>query len=136
MSRASRDKGARGELEVAAIFREHGYDVNRVPNSGGLRLKGDLYGAIPAHVEVKRTERLDLWGALAQAAAECAGKMPLMCFRRNRSRWYVALPLDDLLALMHPDGIGSSPEVRAVEREILPTVAQMHREAAKTTPRR
>jgi hypothetical protein len=71
-----------------------------VPNSGGLRLKGDLYGALPWHVEVKRTERLQLWQAIDQAAGECDGKTPLLCFRRNRSDWYAALPLDALLSLI------------------------------------
>ena len=48
-----RDKGAAGEREVAAIFQAAGFDCNRVPNSGGLRIKGDLYGNVPAHVESK-----------------------------------------------------------------------------------
>lgn len=100
MPKASREKGARGEREVAAIFRAHGYDCERVPNSGGLRLKGDLYGDLPVSIEVKRRERLDLWGALAQAEAEApAGRLPVLCFRRNTSRWYAALPLDDLFGL-------------------------------------
>src|SRR5437867_1771533 len=75
MGRLSRDKGNRAELEVAAIFREHGFDCDRVPNSGGLRIKGDLYGSVPVHVEVKRQEvlRLRLW--LRQAAGESDGKV-------------------------------------------------------------
>ena len=45
---------------MEAIFRAHGFDCDRVPNSGGLRLKGDLYGTLPVHVEVKRQERAHL----------------------------------------------------------------------------
>lgn len=98
--RASRTKGRSGEQEVARLFRAAGYDCERVPNSGGLRLKGDLYGNVPAHIEVKRTERLELWRALRQAEDECGDKTPVLVFRRSRSPWYAAVPLDYLLGLM------------------------------------
>jgi hypothetical protein len=100
VSGASRTKGRSGELEVARIFRDAGYDCERVPNSGGLRIKGDLYGNVPAHIEVKRTERLELWRALKQAEDECGSKPPVLVFRRNRSPWYAAVPLDYLLSIM------------------------------------
>ena len=100
MSATERHKGARGEREVARIFRAAGFDCNRVPNSGGLRLKGDLYGDVPFHVEVKRQERLQIWAWLAQAEAEADGKTPLVAFRRSGGRWYACLPLDDLLGIL------------------------------------
>ncbi len=100
MSRAERDKGAIGEREVAAVFRSHDFDVDRVPNSGGLRIPGDLYGSVPLHVEVKRQEvwRLPLW--IAQTEADAAGAPWLLAFRRNRSPWYGAAPLDYLVGLL------------------------------------
>jgi Holliday junction resolvase len=100
VARASRDKGARGEREVAAIFRAAGFDCDRVPNSGGLRLKGDLYGTLPLHVEVKRRERFNVWEAVAQAEAEADGRPAAVAFRRNRSGWYAVVPLADLAALL------------------------------------
>lgn len=117
MARAERDKGARGEREVAQIFREHGFDCDRVPNSGGLRLKGDLYGDLPVHVEVKRTERLRLWTALRQAADEAGDGVPVLVFRRNRAAWHVALPLEafaDLLKRMRCRYCGSMTHGLAV----------------------
>lgn len=101
MSSSERRKGVRGELEVAAIFREVGFDCDRTPNSGGLRIKGDLAGSVPAHVEVKRQEvlRLPLW--LRQARDEApAGVVPVVAFRQSRGEWYAALPLAHLAALM------------------------------------
>lgn len=101
MSRAERDKGARGELEVAEVFRRHGFDCDRTPNSGGLRIRGDLYGTVPAHLEVKRQEvlRLPLW--LRQAADEAEpGALPVVAFRQNRGGWYAALPLEALAELL------------------------------------
>ncbi|HTP25419.1 MAG TPA: hypothetical protein VMK12_07125 [Anaeromyxobacteraceae bacterium] len=98
MGKASRVKGAAGEREVAAIFQDAGFDVNRVPNSGGLRLKGDLWGEnLPVHVETKRAERWALPEWLAQAEAECGDKIPLVAFRRNKGRWYACLPLTDFI---------------------------------------
>jgi hypothetical protein len=101
VGRASREKGGRGELEVAAAFRLAGFDCDRSPNSGGLRLKGDLYGDIPVHLEVKRAERLKIPEWLAQAREDApAGVTPVVAFRRNREPWYAVLPLDALVALL------------------------------------
>jgi Holliday junction resolvase len=97
MSNSERRKGAAGELEVAAIFRAAGFDCDRTPNSGGLRVKGDLAGTVPAHVEVKRQEnlRLPLWIAQAEADAP-PGVTPVVAFRQSRGQWYAALPLSQL----------------------------------------
>jgi len=102
MGEPSRSKGRRGELEVARVFRAAGFDVDRTPNSGGLRLKGDLYGAnLPVHIETKRRERLDVWAGMQQAESEANGRVPWLAFRRNRSPWYVAMLLEDALALLN-----------------------------------
>ncbi len=101
MSASERRKGVLGEQEVARAFRAVGFDCDRVPNSGGLRVKGDLAGSVPAHVEVKRQEvlRLPLW--LRQARDEAPpGVTPVVAFRQSRGEWYAALPLDHLAALM------------------------------------
>lgn len=101
MSRAERDKGARGEREVAEVFRAYGFDCDRVPSSGGLRLKGDLWGTVPCHVEVKRTEVARPWAWREQARAE--SPIPgawLVAFRRNGSEWLGLLPLDFLAGLL------------------------------------
>lgn len=101
MGKPSRDKGGRGEREVAAIFQAHGFDCERVPNSGALRIKGDLYGTLPVHVEVKRQERIQLPAWLRQAAEEAPeGFPPLVAFRQNGEQWYGAAPLPFLVALL------------------------------------
>jgi hypothetical protein len=99
----SRDKGARGEREVAAIFRAAGLDVDRVPNSGGLRIKGDLYGPGSAglHVESKLAETWKLPEWLRQTEGEAGeGEIPVLAFRRNLGRWWGALPLETLTQLL------------------------------------
>jgi hypothetical protein len=100
VSKMSRDKGARFEREVARAFSAAGFDVNRTPNSGGLRLKGDLYGDVPAYVECKHTERWDVPAWIRQMEQECGDEMPMLVMRRNYERAYALLPLTDLLRLM------------------------------------
>lgn len=101
MSMRSRRKGTRGEQEIAAAYRQAGYPAARVPNSGGLDMKGDVTGIPAVHIEVKRSEALRLWDALAQCEADAAPTdVPALHFRRNRSGWYVAVPLDDFLDLL------------------------------------
>ena len=101
MGSSEREKGARGEREVRDVFRYHGFDCDRVPNSGGLRLKGDLHGDLPGvHVEVKYQERLRLPAWLRQASSEAGDKMPVVAFRQSRGVWYAVLPLDSLVELL------------------------------------
>lgn len=101
MGRHERAKGAQGELDVAAIFRAVGFDCDRTPNSGGLRIRSDLYGTVPAHVEVKRQERLQLWQWIEQAETECQpGELAVVAFRRSRSPWYATLRLEPLALLL------------------------------------
>jgi len=100
VSRAERDKGARGEREVATILRAHNLPAVRTPNSGGLHVRGDLTGVPGFHFEVKRQEtlRLPLW--LAQARAECGDAVPVVAHRTNLSAWYATMPLADLAELL------------------------------------
>jgi hypothetical protein len=59
---------------------------------------GDLYGeALPFHVEVKRHEVARPWAWWAQAVEEAPPwHMPLVAFRRNRSRWLALTDLEEL----------------------------------------
>jgi hypothetical protein len=102
VSRAERDKGSRGEREVAAIFRAAGFDLDRTPNSGGLRILGDLYGAsLPFHVEVKRQEIARPWAWWEQATTEApADTLPVVAFRRARSPWLAITDLVQLARLL------------------------------------
>lgn len=101
MANRERRKGVAGELEVAAIMRAAGFDCDRVPNSGGLRIKGDLLGTVPAHIEVKRQETARPWQWWDQASGDApAGVTPVVAFRRSRSPWLAIVPLEHLAALM------------------------------------
>lgn len=106
----SRRKGAAGELEVAKLFRAAGFDVDRVPNSGGLKVKGDLKANDESldglHLEVKWQETLALPKWLRQAHDEAPeGDVPCVIFRQSKrvgrvGDWHACLPLDALIELL------------------------------------
>lgn len=61
MGKASRDKGRRGELEVAALINEYGLDAELIygqPEVGGS--DGDVT-SLAGNWEVKRRNELPLW---------------------------------------------------------------------------
>lgn len=95
----SRNKGKVGELEVAAMLREHGFDARRGQQFSGSPDSPDVVTDLEGHhVEVKRTERLDLYAAVDQAAADAPeGAMPVVFHRRSRKPWVVIMPAEEYL---------------------------------------
>lgn len=101
MSGTERRKGKTGELEVAAVFKSAGFDCDRTPNSGGLRIRGDLHGNVPLHVEVKRQEGARPWLWAEQASTDAgAGERWLVAMRRSRSPWLALLELEHAVQLL------------------------------------
>ena len=97
-----RDKGVRGEREVAQLFEQAGFEVRGLEGLGDHNAFRDETGRLLAiHLEVKRQERLRVQEWLRQTVDESpAGMLPLLCFRQNRERWIACLPLDNLLELL------------------------------------
>lgn len=128
----SRQKGKAGELEAAQFLREHGFDGAK----RGVQYRGggdspDLVGLPGCHVEVKRTERLDLYAALDQAQRDSAGtgRIPVVAHRRNRREWVAILPLAEFLGQKRAlDALRMLAE-RAVGR---PLADQIYRDAVNT----
>jgi len=102
MGKLSREKGKRGEREVAALLRGHGLAATRgQQHRGGKDSPDVVVEDCLMHVEVKRTERLDLWGAMEQAATDAApGKVPVVFHRPSKKRWVVVLDAEDFLLLV------------------------------------
>ena len=97
MGKRSRDKGKRGELEAAEALRAIGIDAARGCQFAGGEDSPDIRTAVPdVHFEVKRTEALRLYDAIAQATKDAAGKVPVVLHRRSRSEWLVVVPLKEL----------------------------------------
>jgi hypothetical protein len=103
VSASERDKGARAELEIVHLLRAEGWpDAERSSRGVGQAELGDIrYGPPAVHFEVRRRETIQIWKSLEQAGLEArAGYLPVLAFRRNRSPWYGALELSELLALL------------------------------------
>lgn len=96
MGKASRDKGARGERELAGILNEMGInDAHR----GYVQFKqSDLVGIKGIHPEVKRVEKLNIHEAMRQAVKEAEKRndgKPTVFHRKNRGKWLVTMLLED-----------------------------------------
>lgn len=97
----SRDKGKRGELELAEELRKFGYDARRGQQFKGGADSPDVVcaGLEDFHIEAKRVERTDLYGWMAQAQRDAAeGKTPIVAHKKNRKGWLVIMTLEDFLA--------------------------------------
>lgn len=95
MGKMSRDKGKRGERELAGILRGYGFDAKRGVQYHGGPDSPDITGLPGVHIEVKRTEKLSLYDALSQAKADSGpDEMPVVMHRRNDCEWVVIQPLE------------------------------------------
>ena len=55
----------------------------------------------PFAVECKNQERLNIWDSLSQAEWNAGPHIPLLVFKRNRSKTYVAMNIDYLMELLN-----------------------------------
>lgn len=97
----SKMKGKAGELELCRKLKEHGFDVRRSVQYNGKADEGqaDLIGLKGIHIEVKRTEKLNLYEAIGQAKRDSKEGLPTVFHRRNNCEWLVIMPLDDWIKL-------------------------------------
>lgn len=95
----SKRKGKEGELEIAAVLREHGFEARRGAQYCGANGDADVVGLPGIHIECKRVEKLNLYDAIAQAKrdSEGTGKKPAVFHRKNRQKWLVTMELEDFL---------------------------------------
>lgn len=99
----ARNKGARGEREVAEIL--EGRRTGQMQSQNGST-EADVEAGLPGwnenfHTEVKRQERVEIVKWCEQSQADAGEKIPLVVWRRNHDKWRVTLPLDDFLGLVH-----------------------------------
>lgn len=100
MGRMSREKGKRGEREIAEILRNFGYDARRGQQFSGANGDADVVGLPGVHIEVKRVERFALYDALKQSMNDSRpGEMPVVFHRKSREGWVVVQPIEDWMDL-------------------------------------
>ena len=104
MGTKSQHKGRAGELELARILQEYGYNVEpgQAVSYGSTP---DISGLPGIHIECKRAEQLRPYDWIAQAerdAVRFGDGLPAVFFRRSRSPWLVGMRLEDWVCLLPP----------------------------------
>ncbi len=110
MGKSQRDKGGRGEREIATMFRDMGYDARRNRQSSEFNNDADVTAVSTAppmvlQIEVKRVKRFpSKWikDAFAQAedAANKNGGTPLLAVREDNGEGLAILKMSDFMNYM------------------------------------
>ena len=98
MTLNSKQKGARFERLLAAIFRSEGYKARRTAQyCGNTGEASDVTGLPGIHVEAKHCEQMRLyeWMAQAKRDAEGTGNLPAVFHKKNNAEILVTMELDD-----------------------------------------
>lgn len=107
MGKMSKEKGKRGERELAGILRQHGYsDSHRGQQYSGADGSADVVGLPGIHIECKRVEKLNLYDAMAQAIEGGTkplpfegDRLPAVFHRKNNHSWLVTMRLEDWIKI-------------------------------------
>ena len=102
MGKMSKEKGKVGEREVAALLKAHGFQARRGQQFAGGGDSPDVVHNIPGlHIEVKRTEQLNIYAALEQAFQDRKmGEYAAVFHRKNQKKWVVIMDAEELLSLV------------------------------------
>ena len=96
----SRDKGKRGELELAKKLKEYGYDTRRGQQYCGANGDADVIGLPGIHIECKRVKKLNLYDAMSQAVSDAKeNEKPAVFHRKNNCEWLVTMRFDDFMRM-------------------------------------
>ena len=107
-AQSSKAKGRRFQQEVRNAILEtfptlHPDDV-RSTSMGApgedILLSHAARTVFPYSVECKNVEKLNIWEAIRQAEENCAEHTPLVAFKRNNHKPWVAIPMDKFMELI------------------------------------
>ena len=56
---------------------------------------------IPFAFECKNQEKLNIWSSLEQAEDNAGKHIPLLVFKRNRSKTYISMEINDLIKILN-----------------------------------
>ena len=103
----SKQKGKRGELEVAAILRNAGFkNARRSQQFAGMNGDADVVGLDGVHLEVKRNERLNIYEAMEQAQRDAKGmEIPWVVHRKNNKPWLCTMTFEEAILLYRLAGL-------------------------------
>lgn len=103
----SRAKGKRIELEAAHLMTAltgekfiRGAQHSGSPDSPDIRSLAPVSLYDRVHFEVKGDEKVDLWGALAQAHDDAGGKLPVIMHRKKNAVFIITMTVDSFISLV------------------------------------
>ena len=108
-SRSAKNKGKRLQNNVRDLILEkftqlEEDDVRSITmgDSGeDILLSPAARKLFPFSVECKNQEKLNIWSSLEQTETNAGKHTPLLIFKRNRSKTYAVLQLDDLMEMLN-----------------------------------
>ena len=108
-SRSAKNKGKRLQNQVRDLilekFQQLEEDDVRSTTMGDsgedVLLSPAARKLFPFSVECKNQEKLNIWSSLQQAEDNAGEHIPLVVFKRNRSKTYVAMNIDYLMDLLN-----------------------------------
>jgi len=68
-----------------------------------IKLSPAARAKIPFSFECKNQEKLNIWSALKQAERNAGDNVPVVIYKRNRSKIYITLEFEKLLELLYGD---------------------------------
>ena len=96
----SREKGKRGERELAKELSFYGYQCRRGQQYCGANGDADIVGIPFLHIECKRVERLQLEDAMRQSLIDKKPEeIACVMHRKNNYPWLVTLTLRDFMEI-------------------------------------
>ena len=103
----SRQKGARGEREVAKILRDAGFSgARRGCQFSGANGDADVVGLDGVWLEIKRNERLNIYEAMEQAQRDAKGMdIPWVVHRKNNKPWLCTMTFEEAILLYRLAGL-------------------------------
>ena len=111
MGKMSREKGKRFEREVAALFKDYGYDAHRTAQvMGKTGQAADVEGVPGIHIEAKHCERMTLYDWVAQAVRDTKDdNKPVVIHRANNKPVLVTMLFNDWIDLYREWDAGNIP---------------------------
>jgi len=108
-TRSAKNKGKRLQNDVRDLiletFKELEPDDVRSTSMGAsgedLLLSPAARKLFPFSVECKNQERLNIWDSLEQAEDNAGQHIPLLVFKRNRSKTYISMEINDLIKILN-----------------------------------
>jgi len=108
-TRSGKAKGRRLQNKIRDVLLEHFSDKlepddirSQIMGMSGedIVLSPAARKLIPYSFECKNQEKLSIWSSLEQAESNSGDYPPVLIFKRNRSKTYVTIELDEFLKLI------------------------------------